>query len=140
MQPIRLAVLALAAALAAAPALAEDGVRHLPARDVPVPATVSSAMAALIGAPLQPTWNAHPKSAQEWKALIDRRAAAVLATLPALRARLGVKVEPTTIAGVKAFLVTPDTVAEANRDRLLVHVHGGGYVFFPASAANPKFA
>ena len=134
MHPIRLAVLALAAALAAAPAFAEDGVRHLPARDVPVPGTVSPAMAALIRAPLQPTWNEHPKNAQEWKALIDRRAAAVLATLPALRARLGVKVAPTTIAGVKAFLVTPDTVAEANRDRLLVHVHGGGYVFFPGES------
>ena len=68
MHPIRLAVLALAAALAAAPTLAEDGVRHLPARDVPVPDTVSPAMAALIRAPLQPTWNEHPKSAQEWKA------------------------------------------------------------------------
>ena len=134
MHPIRLAVLALAAALMAAPALAEDGVRHLPAHDVPVPSTVSPAMAALIRAPLQPTWNEHPKNAQEWKALIDTRAAAVLATLPALRARLGVKVEPTTIAGVKAFLVTPDTIAEANRDRLLVHVHGGGYVFFPGES------
>jgi monoterpene epsilon-lactone hydrolase len=91
MHPIRLAVLALAAALAAAPALAQDGVRHLPARDIPVPATVSPPMQVLIGAPLQPTWNEHPKTAQAWKALIDQRAAAVLATLPALRARLGVR-------------------------------------------------
>src|ERR1043166_1903817 len=134
MHPIRLAAFALAVALAAVPALAENGVRHLPARDVPVPDTVSAPMQAVIGGPLQPTWNEHPKSAQEWKALIDKRAAAVLAILPALRERLGVKVEPTVIGGVKAFVVTPDTIAEANRDRLLVHVHGGGYVFFPGES------
>jgi epsilon-lactone hydrolase len=134
MHPIRLAVLALAAALVAAPALADDGARHLPARDVPVPATVSAPMQAVIGAPLQPTWNIHPKDAQEWKAWVAQRAAPVLAALPALRQRLGVKVEPTVIGGVKAFTVTPETIAEANRDRLLVHVHGGGYVLFPGES------
>jgi len=130
----RLAILALAAALVAAPALAEDGVRHLPARDVAVPDTVSPAMQAVIGSPLQPTWNEHPKDAQAWKALIDKRAAAVLATLPGLRQRLGVTVAPTVLGGVQAFIVTPDNVAEANRDRLLVHVHGGGYVLFPGES------
>ena len=130
----RLAILALAAALLAAPAWAEDGVRHLPARDVAVPDTVSPAMQAVIGSPLQPTWNEHPKDAQEWKALIDKRAAAVLATLPGLRQRLGVTVAPAVIGGVKAFIVTPDNVAAGNRDRLLVHVHGGGYVLFPGES------
>ena len=36
---------------------------------------------------------------------------------------------------MNAFIVTPDTIPEANRDRLLVHVHGGGYVFFPGESA-----
>jgi acetyl esterase/lipase len=55
-------------------------------------------------------------------------------TLPDLRARLGVKVEAVKIGGVNAFMVTPDSVPEANHDRLLVHVHGGGYVFFPGES------
>ena len=38
------------------------------------------------------------------------------------------------IGGVKVFLVTPESVPEANRDRLLVHVHGGGYVLGPGEA------
>jgi epsilon-lactone hydrolase len=134
MHPIRLAAFAFAAVLAAVPAFAENGVRQLPARDIPVPDTVSAPMQAVIGSPLQPTWNEHPKNAQEWKTLIDKRAAAVLAILPGLRERLGVKVEPTVIGGVKAFVVTPDTIADENRDRLLVHVHGGGYVFFPGES------
>jgi acetyl esterase/lipase len=45
-----------------------------------------------------------------------------------------VKVEPTVIGGVKAYVVTPESIPETNRNRLLVHVHGGGYVFGPGEA------
>jgi acetyl esterase/lipase len=132
MHPTRLALLALALTLT--PARAEQPPRQLPARAVAVPDTVSPAMQAVIGGPLQPTWNEHPKDAQEWKALIDKRTAAVLPILPGLRQRLGVTVEPAVIGGVKAFMVTPENIADANRNRLLVHVHGGGYVFFPGES------
>lgn len=129
-----LLTLAFVAASGATFAL-EGGLRSTPARDIPVPtADVSPGLQALIGAPLQATWNVHPKSAQEWKELINMRADAVAKTLPDLRTRLGVKVEPTKIGGVNAFIVTPDTIPEANRNRLLVHVHGGGYVFFPGES------
>src|SRR5436190_1957800 len=53
---------------------------------------------------------------------------------PAEQALIGVKVEPAKIGGVNAFVVTPDSIPDANRDRLLVHVHGGGYVFFPGES------
>jgi acetyl esterase/lipase len=113
----------------------EGGERKSPARDIPLPsADVSPAMQALIGAPLQGTWNEHPKDAAAWKKLIDARAEAVAKTLPDLRAKLGVKVEPTRIGGVNAYIVTPNDLPEANRNRLLVHVHGGGYVFFPGES------
>ena len=122
-------------ALSGAAMAFEGGVRQLPARDVPVPsADVSPAMQTLIGAPLPPIWNDHPKDAAAWKALIKMRAEAVEKMLPDLRARLGVKIEPTTVAGVNAFIVTPNDIPEANRNRLLVHVHGGGYVFFPGAS------
>jgi acetyl esterase/lipase len=124
----------LSVTLGAGWVLAEPVVRHLPQRDVAPPATVSPAMQALIGLPLSPIWNDHPKSAEEWKALIARRADDIAKTLPELRQRLGVTVEPTVIGGVKAWLVTPDSVAEESKNRLLVHVHGGGYVFFPGES------
>jgi acetyl esterase/lipase len=114
----------------------EGGIRQVPARDVPAPsADVSPALQAQIGAPLPGMWNDHPKDAAAWKALIKMRAEAVEKTLPDLRGRLGVKVEPTKIGGVNAFIVTPSDMPEANRNRLLVHVHGGGYVFFPGESA-----
>src|SRR5436853_653476 len=131
--PLLLAV-AFAAVSGAAYAL-EGGIRSAPAREIPVPtADVSPAEQTLIGAPLQSTWNVHPISAKEWKDLINMRAEAVTKTLPDLRTRLGVKVEPTKIGGVNAFIVTPDNLPASNKDRLLVHVHGGGYVFFPGES------
>src|SRR4249919_1341719 len=121
----RYLALALAFVVVSGGALAlEGGERKSPARDIPLPsADVSPALQALIGAPLQPIWNDHPKDAAAWKKLIDSRAEAVAKTLPDLRAKLGVKVEPTKIGGVNAYIVTPNDIPEANRNRLLVHVH-----------------
>src|SRR6516225_6901207 len=136
MKTTRLALLIIAgaAALTSGQILAAQDVRHVPARDIPVPATVSPATQAVIARPLTPIWNEHPKSAEEWKVLTARVADNVVATLPELRERLGVKVEPTVIGGVKAYVVTPESIPEMNRNRLLVHVHGGGYVFSPGES------
>jgi epsilon-lactone hydrolase len=113
----------------------EGGLRSTPARDIPVPtADVSPGLQTLIGAPLQGVWNDHPKDAAGWKAWVKTRSDGLAATLPNLRDKLGVKVEPTKIGGVNAFIVTPDGIPEANRNRLLVHVHGGGYVLFPGES------
>jgi hypothetical protein len=110
MKTTRLALLIVAgaAALTSGQILAEQDVRHVPERDIPVPATVSPATQAVIGRPLSPIWNEHQKSAEEWKVLIARVADGVVATLPDLRQRLGVKVEPTVIGGVKAYVAPPN--------------------------------
>jgi monoterpene epsilon-lactone hydrolase len=114
------------------------GPRDLPARVVPVPDTVSPQMRKLIAAPLNPTWNVIPKTAEEWKALVDAGAAAMVKTLPALREKLGVRVEPLTIDGVNAFMVTPENIPPENRNRLLIHVHGGCYVSFPGESGTSE--
>jgi epsilon-lactone hydrolase len=123
-------------ATAQAAANAKPGLRHVPARDVPVPSDeVSPQEQAIIGAGYSPIFNAHPKSAAEWKELVGKAAAASIAQLPALEEKLGVTVTPTTIAGVQAFVVAPTAIRDQNRNRLLVHVHGGGYVLGPGQAA-----
>jgi epsilon-lactone hydrolase len=38
------------------------------------------------------------------------------------------------IAGVKAFILTPKVIPPANQNRLLYHIHGGGYVYAPGEA------
>jgi len=115
-----------------------DTSRQLPARPLPVPDTASPAMQALIAAPLPPWWNTHPKSAQEWKEFVQQRTVISVKIAAALREKMGVKVEPTVIGGVNAYIVTPREIAESNRNRLLIHVHGDGYVFGPGEAGTPE--
>jgi epsilon-lactone hydrolase len=114
------------------------GPRNMPARTIPVPNTVSPQIQKLIAAPLSPTWNVIPKTAAEWKAQVAAGAAATMQTLPALREKLGVKVEPVTVGGVKAYRITPRNVPPENANRLLVHVHGGCYVSGPGESGTTE--
>jgi monoterpene epsilon-lactone hydrolase len=119
----------LAAAQTPAPAP-----REVPAKNVPVPDTVSPQMQKLIAAPLPATWNVIPTTVEGWKEQVNAGAAAAMQGLPALREALHVKVEPITVDGVKAFMVTPDAIPSENRNRLLVHVHGGCFVSNPGES------
>jgi len=115
------------------------GMRRLPPREIPVPdAEVSPQMKAMIGAPYPDHFNAAPANAEEWKALVERRAKPLIASLPALQEKMGVTVEAATIAGVKCFVVSPKALAPENQRRMLMHLHGGGYVFAPREAGLPE--
>ncbi len=120
-------------------AYAQDAspLRNVPARSIPVPATVSLEMQRIIAAP--PSLNrSAPTTKDEWKARKEAGAALSLKALPALRERLGVQVENKVIAGVNCYVVTPNSVPEQNRNRLLVHFHGGYYVFFPGESGTKE--
>lgn len=110
------------------------GTREVPARILPVPDTVSPQMQAIIGRPPNPRFNIAPETTAEWKARVDEAARAVVVGLPRLRESLGVTVEPTTIGGVKAYIVTPKSISGANRDRVLLHLHGGVRVLNPGES------
>jgi epsilon-lactone hydrolase len=124
--------------LAAGPGKALDSGRQIPARALPVPETASPALQALITAPLPPYWNLHPKSAQEWKEFVQQRASLSLKAVSVLRETTSVKIEPTAIGGVNVFIVTPSEIRAANRNRVLIHVHGGAYVLSPGEAGLPE--
>lgn len=126
-------------AAAEAAANTQPGIRQTPAKTFGVPSDeVSPQIRALIGAPYPPHMNAAPQNSAEWHALIDQRAALAIKALPAMREQMGVTVEPAVMAGVKVFIVTPKNIRPENQNRLLVHVHGGGYVFGPGEAATPE--
>ena len=108
---------------------------EVPARTLPVPDTVSPEVQRLIGAPLSGNWNSWPKTVEEWKAL---SAPGGGRGLPALRERFKVKTEATTVNGVQAYLVTPENLPPENRNRLLVHIHGGCYVLQGGEAATTE--
>jgi len=120
------------------PAYALDSAREVPAREIPTPSTASPELQVVIATPANPSWNTHPKSAEEWKAFVRARAEPALKGLPGLKQKMDVTVEPGTIAGVAVFTVTPRQIPARNRNRLLVHVHGGGYVLSPGEAGLPE--
>ena len=121
-------IVAASLALACASAFAQT--REVPARPLPVPGTVSPQMQKLVGAPLNPSYNQIPSTPEEWKKQIRGVEEATAKGLPALREALKVTVEPTTLDGVKAYIVTPQNMPTRNRNRLLVHVHGGCFASF----------
>lgn len=108
------------------------------ARTLPVPNTVSPEVQKLIAAPLRPGWDLLPKTGAEWKPVADAGAAATIKNLPALTERMRVKFEMATIDGVRVHVVTPETIAPENRDRVLIHMHGGCYVLSPGEAGLPE--
>ncbi len=108
--------------------------RDVPAKSLPTPTDVSPGMQKLIAAPLNPSWNKLWKTGEEWRKAADERDAAIVPTIPAMAERLHVKIEPTTMDGVKVYVVTPDEIPAENHNRLLIHAHGGCYVFFPGEA------
>lgn len=121
---------------AAAAANAQPGPRHVPPRVLPVPTDVSRQLQDMIRMPYPPgALSPAPKTPEEWGALNKRFEAEWIAPLADLRKQLEVTVEPATIAGVKAYFVTPRDMRPENANRLLVHVHGGGYVFGGGEAA-----
>jgi acetyl esterase/lipase len=104
--------------------------REVPARTLSVPDTVSPQMQKLVNAPLNPFYNQIPATNEDWKKQIRGVEEATAKGLAPLRDALNVKVEPTTLDGVKAFIVTPANIPPQNRNRLLVHVHGGCFASF----------
>ena len=124
--------LALAMSGIAAPAqtaTAQQG-REIPAYTLPVPEDISPEMRKLVGAPPLP-WDIHPKNIAEWKELVAKVAAPAKTLLPAMREKLGVKQEQATIGGVNVYILTPQTIAPENQNRVFIHFHGGAYVLQP---------
>jgi acetyl esterase/lipase len=111
---------------------------EVPAKKLSAPPDVSPQLQKIIGAPLRTNWDIRPKTGEEWKPVADAGAAVLIKNVPGMLERLKVKVEKTTIDGVRAFIVTPETIAAENRNRQLIHMHGGCYVLNPGEAGLPE--
>ena len=117
---------------------AAPGALEVPAKTIPVPTDVSPQLQKIIGAPLRSNWDIHPKTGEEWKVVADAGAAALIKNVPGMLERLKVKVEKTNIDGVRVFVVTPETIAPENRNRQLIHMHGGCTCSIRARPACPR--
>jgi monoterpene epsilon-lactone hydrolase len=108
--------------------------RDVPARAIPTPTDVSPQMQAIIGAPLRTNWNVLPSTGEAWHATAEAGAVNTKKLVATWSEHLHVKIEPSVIDGVNVFILTPTDIPPANRNRLLVHVHGGCYVLNPDEA------
>ena len=115
-------------------ALAQD--LSLPARTLPAPKSddISPEMQAIIAAPPNP--NARPlwKTGEEARATADADVPAALRRIPDLLQRLNLTMTAQVMDGVRVHVITPRNLPASNRNRLLVHLHGGCYVLSPGAA------
>jgi monoterpene epsilon-lactone hydrolase len=112
--------------------------REEPAKSIPVPGTISPQMQAIVAQPLRTNWDKPPTTPEGWTELVKQLETATAPIVAPMAERLHVKIEPGVIDGVKVYTLTPETIPEANRNRLAVHVHGGCYVLNQHLAALPE--
>ena len=106
--------------------------REVGARALPVPTTVSPQIAQLIARPATPPQA--PQSPQAWHAAVEAAAAQDMARIAELKKQFAVTVAAIRLGGVPCFQVTPVPLPERNRHRVLLHLHGGAYVFGPGES------
>lgn len=124
----------LAVSLTAVLAWPTAQAREIPAHDVPVPETVSSALQQQIASGLPVNWAQVPKTHAEWNRLVAHLASSGAVRVDAMAELLKVAVVESKMAGVRVFTLTPASVKPENQDRVLLHIHGGGYVFQPGKS------
>ncbi|MGR5061949.1 alpha/beta hydrolase [Photobacterium sp. DNB22_13_2] len=98
-------------------------------RSIPTPVGVSSEMASIIENREQAPEVPVPESTEEWLAFQEAFNASGIEFAHKGMKRLGVTYEAKTYAGVETFFVTPKEVAPEYKDKWLIHIHGGAFVF-----------
>ncbi len=100
-----------------------DGTAHI-VRVVPVPSTISPEAQKFLSALAQVPRRSTPETLAERRTHTDAWRAKDSAEA---RKIYPVNIEESTIAGVRTDIITPLAGAEANRKRVLINLHGGGF-------------
>jgi monoterpene epsilon-lactone hydrolase len=111
----------------------------VPSRDVPVPTTISPVLQKHLSSPIPPLTEP-PTTTEGWKKLRQETDAPTEKLVRAAAKLMLMKVEAWEVAGVKCYSLTPKKIAPGKEDYLLVHVHGGSYVFNGGMAATGEAA
>jgi monoterpene epsilon-lactone hydrolase len=108
---------------------------HLPARDIPVPTSVSpQAQAMLALGPVGPATEYPPlDDAEAWRALVRSQDQAVVEMLSKVGGGAsagedhGAQIEARKMAGVPVYVILPDGVSSDDR-RVYLDIHGGAWI------------
>lgn len=102
------------------------------------PQTVSPELQKLIAAEPLYYWNDHPKTVQEWTKWANALNIEGARGISALREQFGVSVTQGRMSGVPVFTFTPKDLPKAHADRVLLNLHGGGYVLGAGEAGTQE--
>lgn len=113
--------------------------RKVPARSIPVPTNVSPELQQSIAQVPDPLMYIEPKTMDQWHELVAKGEGVVTKELMSSANKLFiVDITPQVVAGVKTHIVQPKIIPEKNKDRLLVYVHGGGYILNGGEGSVPE--
>lgn len=113
--------------------------RNVPARVIPVPADVSPQLQKNIALPLDRLMYVEPKTIQQWREIVAKGEGVVTKRLMRSATQLfRVDVKAGVIGGVKTHTVQPKNIPEENENRLLLYVHGGGYILNGGEGSVPE--
>lgn len=115
----------------AGPAMAADGFPPLqiPAHEVPVPDTVSPQLRQRIAQHLAPATPAEPPATNAaWNALYNPDPPATRKRIDTLLREQKLAMVERLIGGVHCYEITPTDMPATHRRRILLNMHGGGYV------------
>ena len=99
------------------------------ARSFAAPETVSAEMAKTVAAPPPALWLTAPESDAALSKMAANFAKAGAATAEAIVQQYGISVEETTLAGVPVRILSPKAADPAKKGKVILYIHGGGYVF-----------
>jgi monoterpene epsilon-lactone hydrolase len=105
-----------------------DSVLHLPARDVPVPTSLSPQAQAIVS--MQPSVRTtYPPidDVEGWRAMAAERDATIVEIVGARASAVPAEVEEVDVAGVRVYVITPRDLPRDDR-RVYLNVHGGAFV------------
>jgi monoterpene epsilon-lactone hydrolase len=114
---------------------AQDSQRSLPPRTIPIPTTVGPELQRAISPACEVSGSAPPRTNEQWKAFVRKSDAEAETSWDHFQKRFHVSVEEGKLGGVRVYDVKPEAISEENRSRVLMHVHGGGYVSGGGKAA-----
>lgn len=103
--------------------------RKVPARLIPVPSAVSSELQESIARPLKRALSIVPNTTEEWRRIVAMKKEQNRAIFDQLIKLFPVDIKEEIKDGVKIYTINPRSVLEDNKNRILIHLRGGGYVF-----------
>ncbi|MBM7035281.1 alpha/beta hydrolase [Vibrio ulleungensis] len=104
-------------------------------KNIPTPTGISAELAQIIENRQIPPALPTPTNNQEWHAIQQAFDASGNEMAHAALERLNVTYEAKQYAGVDTFFVTPETISPEYKDKWLIHIHGGAFVFGGADSA-----